>query len=442
MAKYCRICGAALQPGDQFCEECGNSLGKAALTPPTSSGEVNSIESRIPEGTEVHSNEGHEVADEYRQYFGPETTSSLKDRASLLQSGPLYFVLYLALAIPTYILPYFGSNSAFVNGVSTFGGAGAYPLFYWHLTFLYCLICLAWVRGSLIDRSWLLVFPIFAAIFDLVPGFNWIFLVPTVFHILAMILGVSKAVVPEAASSGSSGKLKFGLLGLAFLVILSFYKMANYDAATRNALQQIAKGGPEFPNRLGPTDVQNSVAPNISAQSGSSSLSISLADLNAFDTWTRSSFPCVSGGAAGGLADDTLQVGGWGDTYITLLRFNAPDNRVVRSAQLVLRVKGKDDQYRPTPVTLRVITQDWVGSGDCFLWSNIPSSSVVASMTSPGLPGTTYAIDITQIYNDWATGAKVNRGVLIEPTLTDNNWSNFYSTRAGEALSPKLVLTY
>ena len=54
------------------------------------------------------------------------------------------------------------------------------------------ILCgLTWLRGGLIDKRWLVIFPILAAFFDLVPGFNWIPLVPTVMHLLAIILAVA-----------------------------------------------------------------------------------------------------------------------------------------------------------------------------------------------------------------------------------------------------------
>ena len=116
---------------------------------------------------------------------------------NMMGNGPTYLIGYLLFMIPTYVLPYFGSNSLVANGVaaavdassSEVGGLNL-PLFV-HLICLAALCFLAWVRGDLIGKKWIIVFPILAAFFDMMPGFNWIPLVPTGMHIAAIIVGVS-----------------------------------------------------------------------------------------------------------------------------------------------------------------------------------------------------------------------------------------------------------
>ena len=116
---------------------------------------------------------------------------------NMMGNGPTYLIGYLLFMIPTYVLPYFGSNSVVANSVaaavdassSEVGGLNL-PLFV-HLICLAALCFLAWVRGDLIGKKWIIVFPILAAFFDMMPGFNWIPLVPTGMHIAAIIVGVS-----------------------------------------------------------------------------------------------------------------------------------------------------------------------------------------------------------------------------------------------------------
>ncbi len=106
-----------------------------------------------------------------------------------MKNTAIFIISYVVFMIPTYILPYFGSNSAVVSAVA----AKAHfinPAMIIHLAFLAGLIILARLRGKAIDKQWLITFPILATVFDFVPFLSWIPLVPTVMHLLAIILGV------------------------------------------------------------------------------------------------------------------------------------------------------------------------------------------------------------------------------------------------------------
>jgi len=92
--------------------------------------------------------------------------------------------------IPTYILPYLGSNSSLIGAIVTAAGV-MNPFFWLHLFSLIVLACLAFARGTLIHRQWLVAFPVLAAAFDLLPGLNFIPLVPTALHCTVLILGVA-----------------------------------------------------------------------------------------------------------------------------------------------------------------------------------------------------------------------------------------------------------
>lgn len=113
----------------------------------------------------------------------------------------LYVVGYLVLMIPTYVLPYFGSNSHIARetagaignalaGSSEVGSALRLP-FWFHLICLVLLVGLALLRGRRIGRAWLAVFPAVALAFDMAPVLSLIPFVPTVLHLLAIILGVT-----------------------------------------------------------------------------------------------------------------------------------------------------------------------------------------------------------------------------------------------------------
>ena len=110
---------------------------------------------------------------------------------NFLRNPAIFAVLYILLMLPTYYLPYTGSNSAILGGLGQATEAGIHPYFWLHLLALIALIIITWLRGSQVDKKWLVIFPILATLFDLAPALNFIPLIPTVMHLFAIILGVS-----------------------------------------------------------------------------------------------------------------------------------------------------------------------------------------------------------------------------------------------------------
>ena len=109
----------------------------------------------------------------------------------ILGNAPVFVILYILFMIPTYYLPYVGSNSAVIGATAAAADAGVLPAFWMHLGSLLVLIVITFFRGSLVDKKWLVIFPILATVFDLVPGLNLIPFIPTVMHLLAIIMGVA-----------------------------------------------------------------------------------------------------------------------------------------------------------------------------------------------------------------------------------------------------------
>ena len=111
-------------------------------------------------------------------------------------SGGSYLTLYLVLMVPTYLLPYVGSNSFLAQGVNAdyahaTGNSGIFIYFLLHLGALGALALLARARGTLVGKGWIVAFPIVATVFDFVPGLSMIPLVPTFMHLGAIFTGVS-----------------------------------------------------------------------------------------------------------------------------------------------------------------------------------------------------------------------------------------------------------
>ncbi len=120
----------------------------------------------------------------------PNSQSVSSQIATAVANPAVYVASYIVLMLPTYLLPYLGSNSLIMNAASAAVLGLLQPLFLIHLACLALLVALAWFRGVNIDKKWLAVFPVLAMVFDLMPGMNVIPLVPTVMHLLAITLGV------------------------------------------------------------------------------------------------------------------------------------------------------------------------------------------------------------------------------------------------------------
>jgi hypothetical protein len=121
---------------------------------------------------------------------------------TFLRSTPAFVVCYLLFMIPTYILPYLGSNSSLVNGASVSLGKGMPPMWWAHLWVLGMLISIAGSRGDLIGKRYLASVATLAALFDLTPLLSMIPFVPTIVHILVISLGITpKKEMPEKPSN-------------------------------------------------------------------------------------------------------------------------------------------------------------------------------------------------------------------------------------------------
>ena len=106
-----------------------------------------------------------------------------------IASRALFVGLYVLFMIPTYVFPYFGSNSA----VGMWGN----PFFFLHLLFMLALIVLALLRGLSIGKAWIALCPFAALVFDLTPGLSVVPIVPTVLHIAVLIASREKKVKPD-----------------------------------------------------------------------------------------------------------------------------------------------------------------------------------------------------------------------------------------------------
>jgi hypothetical protein len=121
-----------------------------------------------------------------------------------LGNTPVFVIAYIIFMLPTYYLPYVGSNSSILHGIDAAAGGGNLNFAFWlHMGSMLILCFLCWARGTFIAKNWLVIFPSLAIVFDFVPVLSAIPLVPTVMHVLAIILGVIPAKGAPTATPGS-----------------------------------------------------------------------------------------------------------------------------------------------------------------------------------------------------------------------------------------------
>lgn len=170
---YCTQCGKQNQPNARFCEHCGASIGSSAT----------GIAETVPENTgDLRTTAQPVIGD---------------GQDNVLGNTAVFVLVYVVFMIPTYILPYFGSNSSlFISAWVSTGQLLQVPQFLMHVGAFAVLLLITWFRGNIVNKRWLLIFPILALVFDFVPVLSSIPLVPTVMHLLAIILGV--AALPES----------------------------------------------------------------------------------------------------------------------------------------------------------------------------------------------------------------------------------------------------
>jgi murein DD-endopeptidase MepM/ murein hydrolase activator NlpD len=140
-----------------------------------------------------------------------------------------------------------------------------------------------------------------------------------------------------------------------------------------------------------------------------------------------------------GVNDEKLQVGGWGDFYYTLLRFNLTGlPSQASSAKIDLYVFPRGDSSTFTGMYLDKLTSSWDENTG---WNNRPTGVNIRTLSAPTAYGW-YSIDITSLYNSWKSGAAANYGIRLRPTNNANNFNVFYSSdfSVNPSLRPKLTV--
>jgi len=153
-----------------------------------------------------------------------------------------------------------------------------------------------------------------------------------------------------------------------------------------------------------------------------------------------------------GSADHLLQVGGFGDRYVSQLEFDlrgAPRNAVKAELRLCCcKIDGGGPPMRLERILSpwRIETNTTPGDLGFIRWTNLPPVAPGSNVPLPSKDRLGWVvIDITELYNAWQSKAVPNYGLRLAPCFDPTNqlFYKFFSSRYtnNPALRPKLVVT-
>ncbi len=103
-----------------------------------------------------------------------------------LSNTTAFVVIYILFMIPAY-LTYVDSSSTISGGNMSMNTVTVPMLLHMGSMLMLCYIC--FIRGKLIGKSWLGFIPLIAIAFEFLPALSAIPLVPSVYHLLAIVIG-------------------------------------------------------------------------------------------------------------------------------------------------------------------------------------------------------------------------------------------------------------
>lgn len=150
-----------------------------------------------------------------------------------------------------------------------------------------------------------------------------------------------------------------------------------------------------------------------------------LENLNTTDTYLRSSVPNQSFGF-----DQNLITGGWGDMYITLIKFNIstlPSRVDGDKVSLWLYNKNSGGTAQPTAVNMGLLASDFNKSTTWNMGVRYYNFFPVYKQVNVNGYGYWTEFDITDYYSYWKKGWFANYGLLMIPTNINNYFNLFQS---------------
>jgi hypothetical protein len=167
-------------------------------------------------------------------------------------------------------------------------------------------------------------------------------------------------------------------------------------------------------------------------------------DLNWVSLWITNvySYAPGGGGPGGGLLNEVLKVGGWGDWYFSLLKFEAPTkNSEMTFAGVVLY--AHDDEQETIPLFVDRIIEPWKWDLTQHIWwKDRPGGfPVITEPLPPPQKTHWYVIEITRLYNQWSSGVIKNFGFQIRPASNYGSFVQFTNYLAlDKAKIPHILL--
>jgi hypothetical protein len=153
-----------------------------------------------------------------------------------------------------------------------------------------------------------------------------------------------------------------------------------------------------------------------------------------------------------GVDNEQLKVGGWGDVYDSLIKFDlsAVHASHVSSATLKLYSLG-DSGSTPTGISVENLQRSWDETYGWFSYGGVrgnptsdPANLTYQHLSTVDAPGVGWiTIDITAAVNSWLADPASNNGLLLRPLSTNNNFDFFVSsdaTGANAQFHPTLVI--
>ena len=136
--------------------------------------------------------------------------------------------------------------------------------------------------------------------------------------------------------------------------------------------------------------------------------------------------------------NQNLTVGGWGDCYLSFIKFDiSKQPSYVTSA--VMWMYSPLTVQKQTSMTVYLLTTPW---NEKTTTLNDPLQGYNVGTVHAPIPGSWYGLGIEGAYDYWKSG-QPNNGFCFVPTDVNNKWNTFYSSDYWDATyRPKLVLTY
>jgi hypothetical protein len=153
------------------------------------------------------------------------------------------------------------------------------------------------------------------------------------------------------------------------------------------------------------------------------------------------SFAPGGGGPGGGLIDDVLKVGGWGDWYFSLVKFELPSKTHMNFAGVLLFVQP--DEHETVPLFVDRLIEPWKWDLTKHIWwRDRPGGFPIVTDALPAPEKTHwYVVEITKLYNQWVNGEAGNFGFQIRPSTNYGSFNIFSNNLAADQTKiPFLVL--